>query len=80
MSNDHAGLVYMLDAAGRTIQGLEQRVNALEAHVEEVTRDRDLLRHLLAELTATANVPPSETDAAENGQHDEPPAPGAPPA
>lgn len=72
--NDHAGLVYMLDAAGRTIQGLEQRVAALEVHVAEVTRERDALRHLLAEVRATADVPPPTGRAAENGHH-EPTAP-----
>ena len=79
--NDHAGLVYMLDAAGRTIQGLEQRVASLEVHVAEVTRERDALRRLLAEVRVTADVPPPTGQAAENWHHDgHPTAPGSPPA
>lgn len=70
---DHAGLVYMLDAAGRTIAGLEQRVAGLEQAVAQVTAERDMLRHLLAEARATADVPPPGAHRAENGDHDQPP-------
>lgn len=77
---DHAGLVYMLDAAGRTIAGLEQRVAGLEQAVAQVTAERDMLRHLLDEARATANVPQHRADTPENGDHDEPTAPGDSPA
>lgn len=78
---DHAGLVYMLDAAGRTIAGLEERVGQLEQHIAQVTRERDECRRLLDQARATADVPPTGQHRAENEAHDgHPTAPGAPPA
>lgn len=70
---DHAGLVYMLDAAGRTIEGLEKRVGALEHHVAQVTAERDELRRLLDQALATANVPQHRADTPENDGHEQPP-------
>lgn len=74
------GLVYMLDAAGQTIDRLERRVNLLEQQVALVAAERDELRRQLDAVrsgaTATDDVPPHETPGPENGPHD-PPAPPA---
>lgn len=75
-----AGLVVMLDAAGRTIADLEHRVGTLERAVAQVSAERDALRIMLAEARATTDVPPTGRHAAENGTHDVTAAPGEHPA
>lgn len=46
--NDHAGLVFLLDCAGRTIEQLEQRVDHLTAQVSVLVLEREELRRLIA--------------------------------
>ena len=74
------GLVVMLDAAGRTIAQLEQRIEQLTAAVVAERQDRQRLTALLEELRAVADaadVPHDTPTPAENGDHDRhhPPAP-----
>lgn len=76
--NDHAGILFMLDAAGRTIMELEARVERLTALVADVARERDEFRHLLDQARATTDVPPPGEQPAENGDHEQPPDPAAP--
>jgi prefoldin subunit 5 len=69
------GLVVMLDAAGRTIATLEQRVEQLTAALLAERQERQRLTELLEELRQGANttdVPHDTPGGAENGDHDRP--------
>lgn len=66
-----AGLVYLLDAAGRTIASLEQRIEGLEAALSAERAEREALTAALAGLRAdTADVPPSGPTSGEHVDHD----------
>lgn len=68
-----AGLVVMLDAAGRTIAQLEHRVDqlgaALLAERQERQRIADLLAECRGECAATGDVPTTQQPADNNGRH-----------
>lgn len=74
--NDHAGILYLLDSAGRTIEQLELRVEDLTAQVAQLTVEREQLRRELEEVrtgsAATSDVPPHDQQGPENGPHDPP--------
>lgn len=73
-----AGLVVMLDAAGRTIAELEQRVDQLTAALIAERQERQRITALLEELRqapATGDVPHDTPDGAENGRHARHPSP-----
>lgn len=77
LGNEAAGLVVMLDAAGRTIAELEHQVERLGQALAEERQQRRELADLLAaarQTAATADVPPSFTDGGEDETHDRPPA------
>lgn len=65
---DNAGLVYMLDAAGRTIAGLEERIDALTAELVRLRTASD-----------TPQMPHHDTTATQDqGQPPTPPTGAAP--
>lgn len=70
------GLVVMLDAAGRTIAELEQRIDQLTAALLAERQERQRITALLEELRApapdAADVPHDTPVPAENGDHDRP--------
>lgn len=68
-----AGLVVMLDAAGRTIDQLERQVNRLTEALEQERRERLKLAALLESLRQApdaAYVPPSDPIGDHHGTHD----------
>lgn len=71
-----AGLVVMLDAAGRTIAGLEDRVDQLTANVRALEADRQRLaqdlHNLRDHIPDAADVPHHTDTPAENGDHASP--------
>lgn len=70
-----AGLVVMLDAAGRTIAELERRVEQLTAALLAERAERQRIAALLEELRQgadAADVPHDTPVPAENGEHDRP--------
>lgn len=74
------GLVVMLDAAGRTIAELEQRVEQLTAALLAERAERQRLTALLEELRQgadAADVPHDTPADAENGRHARQPQPPA---
>ena len=75
------GLVVMLDAAGRTIAELEQRVEQLTAALIAERQERQRLAALLEELRASSpdagDVPHDTPVGAENGRHARHPQPSA---
>lgn len=74
------GLVVMLDAAGRTIAGLEDRVDQLTAHIAQLEKANESLRAHLAQATDTARVDPQPAPESKDGPHDDAPSDTAPPA
>lgn len=68
-----AGLVVMLDAAGRTIAQLEERVERLTAAVSAEREARLRAERLLADLRSAADasdVPQQTPDPTDNDGHD----------
>lgn len=63
------GLVVMLDAAGRTITALEQRVDALTRALNAEREERAELARLLQEARNTCSIHPDETDSPDDGAH-----------
>lgn len=78
---ESAGLVVMLDSAGRTISELEGRVEQLSAALVAERAGRLEAEHLLAELRATLDTPdvdPQDPPVGDDEQHDDDPAAPAP--
>lgn len=74
---DAAGLVVMLDVAGRMVGGLEDRVALLEDALAAERRERARAEGLLARLRAYADTPddrPPGTDGGDDGRHEPDPA------
>lgn len=74
LAQEAPGLVVLLEAAGRTIHGLERRVDALEGQLAAEREERALLEGLLEEARQqapdNAGVRPSACHHGETCQHD----------
>ncbi len=78
-----AGLVVMLDSAGRTIAELELRIGLLEESVAGERARVVELEEQLATILATRDLPPDENPPGQDGAHDlttPPPARGETPS
>lgn len=73
-AQDAPGLIIMLEAAGRTIAGLEARVEQLDADLVAERQERAALEDLLVELRTqpddSASVRPSAFHDGETVPHD----------